>query len=187
MRLFSLTMKCCLSTFNTYLCGLALLALAAGCETEKKLESNEKDPKTQMTILRCHMEATPDPIKRTSEVPVFRARPVLLTIDRDCFLNEQNVLSADLVEEPGGFSIRIEFERQGRWLLENFTARNPGRRIVIYAGFGPEQRWLAAWTIQGVIANGKLTFTPDASREEADRIVRGLNNVAKKMDHDPRF
>jgi hypothetical protein len=30
------------------------------------------------------------------------------------------------------------------------------------------------------ISDGVLVFTPDASREEADRIVLGLNNVAKE-------
>jgi hypothetical protein len=28
------------------------------------------------------------------------------------------------------------------------------------------------------ILDGTLTFTPDATREETERIVRGLNNVA---------
>jgi hypothetical protein len=31
------------------------------------------------------------------------------------------------------------------------------------------------------IVDGKLVFTPDATREEADRIVRGLNKIAKEM------
>ena len=44
-----------------------------------------------------------------------------------------------------------------------------------------ENRWLAAPVIPSRIGNGVLTFTPDASREEADQIVLGLNNVAKKV------
>ena len=40
--------------------------------------------------------------------------------------------------------------------------------------------WLAAPMTNKRISDGVLVFTPDASREEADRIVLGLNNVAKE-------
>ena len=35
--------------------------------------------------------------------------------------------------------------------------------------------------ITKVISNGRFVFAPDATREEAERIVRGLNNMAKKL------
>ena len=38
-------------------------------------------------------------------------------------------------------------------------------------------RWIAALLITRRIADGLLTFTPDASREEADAMVLGWNNV----------
>jgi murein DD-endopeptidase MepM/ murein hydrolase activator NlpD len=41
-------------------------------------------------------------------------------------------------------------------------------------------RWLAAPIITRRISNGVLVFTPDCSREEADQLVLGLNNVAKE-------
>jgi hypothetical protein len=50
-----------------------------------------------------------------------------------------------------------------------------------------ESRWLAAPVIPRRISNGVLTFTPDASREEADLIAIGLNNVAKKVQDDLKF
>jgi hypothetical protein len=186
MRSFFDIMKGCLGGFNSILGLLALAGLVAGCKTEETYESNEQDTAKQLTALRLHIQTSPDPTGRSMEVPVFRSRPVLLTIDPSPFLTEQNVTKAEIVDELGGFSIRIELERQGKWLLEKYTAANMGRRIAIFANFGHE-RWLAAPVIQKVIADGKLTFTPDATREEADRIVRGLKNVAAKMDHDPRF
>jgi hypothetical protein len=189
MRLFFRMMKTGTVSINTYLWVPALLALALapGCETEKKYESKEKETAKQLTSMRLHIETTPDALGRSLEVPIFRARPTLVTIEKSCFLTEQNVKSADLVDEPGGgFSIKIEFERQGRWLLDKYSGANMKRRIVVFAAF-PQERWLAAPVIKHVITDGILTFTPDATREEADRIVRGLNNVARKMDHDPRF
>jgi hypothetical protein len=44
-----------------------------------------------------------------------------------------------------------------------------------------ESRWLAAPIVRKRIGDGKLIFTPDATREECDTIVTGLNAVAKKV------
>lgn len=180
-------MKLGLVPFNIYLSLLAAaLLLAPGCQTGPVYESQEDNPDKQLTALRLHIEAMPDPTGRTVEVPVFRARPVLVTIDKNAFLTEGNVIGAEVVDEPGGFAIQVEFEREGKWLLEKYTAGNMGRHIAVFASFGHE-RWLAAVQIRRLLSDGKLTFTPDATREEALRIVRGLRNYAKKMDHDPRF
>jgi hypothetical protein len=35
--------------------------------------------------------------------------------------------------------------------------------------------------LSGRISNGLFAFTPDTTREEADRIARGLNNVAEQV------
>jgi hypothetical protein len=172
--------------FNIYLSAAVLLLLAGGCETSGTYESQEDKPDKQLSALRLHIESSHDATDRTIEVPVFRARPILVTIERSAFITEGNVIAAEVVDEPGGFSIQVEFEREGKWLLEKYTAGNMGRRIAVFASFGHE-RWLAAVQIRRVISDGKLTFTPDATREEALRIVRGLKNYAKKMDHDPRF
>ncbi len=85
------------------------------------------------------------------------------------------------MEEPGGlFSIRLKFNWEGTAILDSFTSSNPGRRIAIMGDFGGK-RWLASPLIRQRISNGVLTFTPDATREEADKIVRGLNNVAREV------
>jgi hypothetical protein len=45
--------------------------------------------------------------------------------------------------------------------------------------------WLAAVLVRQRISNGAFRFTPDASRAEGDRIVRGLRNViAENKDND---
>ena len=45
-----------------------------------------------------------------------------------------------------------------------------------------EGRWLAAPYIHNRTGDGVLLFTPDATRQEADNIAFGLNNVAKKIE-----
>jgi hypothetical protein len=187
MRLFLGNMKARTGAFNIYLCGGVAALLCAGCATGPIHESREDKPDKQLTALRLHVEAIPDPLKRTVEVPVFRARPLLVTVDKNPFITENNVLNAEVVDDEAGFSLRIEFERQGRWLLEGYTAQHQNRRLAIFAQFGPNERWLAAPVIRQVISDGKLTFVPDATRDEALRIVRGLKNYARDMKHDPRF
>ena len=177
-------MKTWSNRFNIYL--LAALLGLTGCESQNELKSDERDPKKQFTLLRLHLEASPEPGRPPHEVPVFRSRPVLVSIEDNSFLSEQDVVKAELVDEPGGFSIKIEFDRHGRNELERVTGSNRQRHIAIFARFGPV-RWLAAPVIREIVRDGKLVFTPDATREEADRIIRGLNNVARKMAHDPRF
>ena len=66
-------------------------------------------------------------------------------------------------------------------LVVGTVARYRGKHLVIFSYFD-QGRWLAAPLITGKNSTGLLTFTPDATREEAERIVRGLNNVAKKLE-----
>ena len=44
----------------------------------------------------------------------------------------------------------------------------------------PDPRWLAAPVFTKRITDGVLVFTPDCTREEADRIVKGLKLAIKR-------
>lgn len=165
--------------FNINL-GLVTLAMLCGCNTTRTNREPE-NPKKQLTALRVHVETTPASSTKGIEVPIFRARPVLVAIEKDAFLTEANVLAAAVQEQADGlFQIEIQLNRQGTWLLEKYSVSHRGRRIAIWCQF-PEPRWLAAPVMTKVISNGRLVFTPDATREEAERIVRGLNNMARKL------
>ena len=182
-------MKSRWNPFNTYL--LAWLVLGAtGCETTQ----SPKPPKTppaakagtkkfgkELTTLSLHLQVNADGTDRNAPVSVFRENPMQVNVERSSFLNEGRIVMAALDEDPDGLiSIRIQFDRQGTWLLENITSANSGKHIVIFSQFG-DARFLAAPIINKRTTDGVFTFTPDASRTEADRIVRGLNNVAKKL------
>jgi len=166
---------------NLYLLCFAGLAavLVAGCRTG---DSRDK----QFSALRLHMEATSDAMSFSRVVPIYRENPMSLRVDRDPFLTEVNVASAKVVDEVGGFVIQIQFDRRGAWLLEQYTTSNPGRRVAIYSEFGGkgfrEARWLGAPTIRRRISDGLFTFTPDATRAEAEEVVLGLNNLARKLE-----
>src|SRR5262245_25020556 len=174
-------MKIRLGSFNRYLAfPLLIIVLASACETttNKPPGNKSKDPET--STLRLHLEVNADGTERSSPVPVFREQPVLINVKKEFFINEGDVQEAAVVEAMGGYALMIQFDKHGTLVLDTVTSSSKGSRIAIFSQFGSE-RWLAAPRIMRRIADGILTFTPDASREEAERIARGLNNVAKEL------
>lgn len=171
-----------LSRFNTYLALLAAAALLCGCQ------SAEGRRKKQTAVLRVHIEVVADQTAFTEQVSVIRASPMTFHASKNAFLLEGNVAGARLLEDRNGFAIEVRFDSRGTMLLEQYTAANPGRHLLIFSQFGEKlekARWLAAPMIQRRISNGVLAFTPDANREEAEQIVLGLNNLAKKTQPKP--
>ena len=168
--------------FNLILLGAALTAVIAGCKTP------EREAKKQVSTLRVHLESNLAATNRTEIVSVFREQPMRFQIEKIPTLNEGDIVSASIIDVIGGFAIQIKFDQRGSWLLEQASGQNPGKHLVIFSQFSqaPEYklnsgRWLAAPRIEHRIPEGALSFTPDATREEADAIVKGLNNVAKKV------
>lgn len=179
-------MKIALGPFNTYFVLALLLAPLVGPAAESGKKDDERDQKKQASTLRLFLEVNPGMAERGQEVPLFRANPVKVSVEKAEFLNESNVGQANVLDEEGVVRIKIQFDKRGSWLLENITASNVGKRIAIFSQFG-ETRWLAAPVISRRIGDGLLIFTPDANRAEAERIVRGLNNLAAKMKKKNKF
>jgi hypothetical protein len=178
-------MKIPFSAFNIYLSLLLspLLILQTGCKTT---EQKKKDK--EASTLRFHIEMNRDGTPYNSTVPVYRANPIQVSASRDPFLDEGDIELASVVDvdKLGGFGIRVQFNPHGRMVLENVTTSNKGQRIVIFSTFG-QVRWLAAPVITHRISDGVLVFTPDATREEAERIVLGVNNVIKAIKKQSAF
>jgi len=168
-------MKVCRRRFDLFLALAAASTLLCGCQTDK--------PAEKIGALRVHIETDPGPPGTSQNVSVLRSDPVLVTIAPDPILTEANIIKTSVVEVIGGFAIEIQFDEISASALEQYTAANPGRHFAIYGQWGEKLvngRWLAAPLITHRIASGLLTFTPDASRAEADELVLGLNNVTKK-------
>jgi preprotein translocase subunit SecD len=164
--------------FNIYLLAALAAAVACGCQS-----TAQKQTKQALSTLHLHLESGGDRTKSTESIPVYREKPIWVNVQKQPFLNEANVAAASVVDEVGGYSLRVLFDEDGKVLLEECTTRNRGRRIAIFSQFAPQlkdYRWLAAPTISHRISDGVLVFTPDATREEAEEIAAGLNNVAKK-------
>ncbi len=173
-------MKFRLKRFNIYLCTVLALGALCGCHTTR-----EKEDKKRLTTLRLHIETNPDAPKRSGPVTI---RGVTFNLESAPFLTESNIKEAKVIDVVGGFEMSLQFDRQGSWLLEQYTAAGRGKHLAVFSQWTtfPEKklnkgRWLASPFIRTHITDGLLTFTPDATREEAEQIATGLNNVAKKI------
>jgi preprotein translocase subunit SecD len=172
-------MKVCRRQFNVYLALITALSVWCGCQSDKDKDANA-------AALRVHIEVKPDNTGSTETISVLRSEPVVVTIAKEFVLTEANVVAAKLIEVQGGYAIQIQFDENGSWVLEQFSATNPGKHFVIFGQWSDklaDGRWLAAPLITHRLANGLLSFTPDASREEAEQLVLGLNTVARKNAH----
>jgi preprotein translocase subunit SecD len=164
-----------LRRFNLYLLLTALVVLV-GCATGKK----EDKP---VATLRVHIECAANVAGSGQSISVLRSEPVLVSITSTPILSEGSIIEATLIDAPGGGAVKVKFDEAGSTTLEQFTAANPGKHLVIGGSWGEKPlivRWLAAPIITHRIADGTLAFTPDATAEEAAALVQGLNNVAKK-------
>ncbi len=161
---------------NLYLLALTLsVTLAVGCATHKKEDK-------QIAALRIHLQSSEN-MTASQTVSVLRANPLAVPVFTDPILTEANLTGAALLETPGGFAVEVQFNQSGAWTLEQFTASNPGKHLVIFGQWSDkaiDSRWLAVPLISRRIASGTLSFTPDCSKEEAELFVRGLKNSAKK-------
>jgi hypothetical protein len=164
--------------FNIYLLCLVFLAPFLGCR------SPESRREKQLATFRVHLEVNPDGSDRNQPVPIYRAHPAQVNVERDPFLTEGDIAQARVtLDTVNGFSLQIQFEPRGTLLLEQYSAMNSGKRFAIFSEFGERLencRWLGAPIIPRRISNGVLAFTPDATRDEAEQIAIGLNNVAIK-------
>ena len=163
---------------NTYLLLLAVMLLA-GCKTSEE----RKRDKTVATF-RLHLESNQGSGGSAAVIEIAGAQ---IAVDNTPFLDETSVTNATVVDtRDGGFAMQIQFDRHGTLVLDTVTTENRGRHLAIFSQFGPggdlvKPRWLGAPYIGYSLAGGVLIFTPNSTREEAEQVVLGLNNAAKKL------
>jgi hypothetical protein len=190
-------MKTRLVSFNIYLCAVALF-LAAGCGM------GGLDSKKEYTVLHVFLEAR-NGAKTGAQLVHVVGTPMY--VESEPILTEADVNSAKLIDYPDGtYAVQVTFSDHGMIQLDMTTGSSKRLNLVIYALFPPKgfkepkgedsfsadktaagQARISCWSatpIRSEITSGVLVFTPDASHAEAERIVRGLNNMVaaiKKM------
>lgn len=151
-------------------------------KAQREADKKAKKPKKPKPLnkLRVHVEARRDLPERSLPALVGRNSPLPYNVEKVPILNESHVENAVLVDQPGGFVVRIRFDSMGTKLLESYTSAAAGRHLCIITDIDGEGRWLAAPLVRHRIADGTLSFTADASREEMERLVFGLNETIRK-------
>jgi preprotein translocase subunit SecD len=170
--------------FNLYLFAVAALALAVvtGC---RSIEDRRRD-RIHYTALLLHADA-PEASPDTNHVMVVNIAGAKVPVQTRPFLTEADLDEATVVDSPGGgYSLRLKFNDHGRLVVDTFTAAHRGRQVGIFVRYGVrknkkvplKEKWLAAPRVNRHIHDGVVLFTPNATREELDEIVRGLQNAA---------
>lgn len=147
--------------------------------SEPKKSKKEKKPKLNKSI-RVYVETKHDIEERSLPAVVGRSSPMKFMVEKLPILNEVHVESAALIDQPGSFQVQVKFNSLGSRILESYTAAAAGRHLLIMTEINKEGRWIAAPLIRRRLGDGKLVFTPDATREDMDLLVRGLNHMVEK-------
>lgn len=140
----------------------------------------KKKKRKQIFSLRVHVEAKRELPERCIPARVGRTNPLDYTVEKLPILTENHLQRAAIVEQPGGFLIRVRFDTLGAKILESYTAAAAGRHLLVVTDIEGEARWLAAPLVRQRLGDGTFAFTPDASREEAEQLVNGLNKDIEK-------
>lgn len=167
--------------FNTHaafvVAGTVLLLLLCGC-------AGVWPKKRTPVVLRFHLESVVMDPAHTVSVAVGRESGLFVAVDGRPILDENNVLDLSVMDQFGGFSCKVLFDRRGTWLLEQASTTHRGRRCVVYCEFpygGTNiSRWIAAPVLTGRITDGVLIFTPDLTRSEANALVKAVQPVIRK-------
>ena len=169
---------------NTNLCAfLATALLLLGCASPDDPNAMGKSKKgKEAAMIMFHIETPSDGTPYTQTVEVPRGSAKTMNVETAPFLDTGHLVEAMLVQTDkfGGFALRLQFNQHGAFALDTYTSANRGRHLAIFCMFGAE-RWVAAPLITRRISNGLLQFTPDLTREEAEYVVTGLNNVAARL------
>ncbi len=174
-------MKISLLRFNIILLLLCCI-VPVGCQTTKKDDKTaaiKKKYKKEKVMLQFHLAGRPSAGGRNIRLS---NNNVQVSVDANPFLDFRSIEGAQLIEDQYGYAIQVQFNSHGAFVLDTVTTEHRGKSIAIGATQPKvEQTWLAAPAIQERNSSGFLTFTPDVTRDEAERIVYGVRNVVKEM------
>ncbi len=170
-------MKFRLDRINTYFVALAA-SLLLGCGTTGS--DAGKKGSSELATLRIHLETNADNIGMSRKIDVG-PEPLQSFSVAGPALGEMHLLAAQLWEgNPGEYAIHLQFDRSGVQTLEMYSMSYRGKRLAIFSQF-PHPRWVGTVRMDRRIGDGTLLFRPDATREEAQRIVSGLNKAVAKL------
>lgn len=117
-----------------------------------------------------HLPAN-DSIPASRRVSIVLRTPALsLQINSIPVLREADLDGAELTGEGEDFQMRLLFNTHGTIELDRVSNNNRDELLVVFINDKP----VAAPQLKRRIVDGILEFTPDLTREEAEKLVEGL-------------
>lgn len=170
-------MKFSLDRINIYFTALAA-TLLIGCGAA--VSDAGKKGGSELATIRVHLETNADNLGMSRKIEVG-PEPLQSFSIAGPALGEVHLMAAQLWEgNAGEYAIHLQFDRSGVQTLEMYSMSYRGKRLAIFSQF-PHPRWVGTVRMDRRIADGTLLFRPDATREEAQRIVSGLNKAVAKL------
>jgi len=125
--------------FNIYLVAALTALLACGCQ------SPETKKKKEVATLRLYIETNPHGLGHTQVASILREAPFDVTVEKNPFLTEGNVAEAKVINAMGGYAISVQFNTEGKMLLEQYTSANQGRKIAVFRSGEKIWRNIGGW------------------------------------------
>ncbi len=144
-------------------------------DAKSKAKPKKEKKKKPLKYFRVHVESRRDLPERTVLAKLHSDETVQVPVEKLPALNESHLKRAALIEEPGGYLVQFQFDSVGTKLLEAHSAAANGRHFAVAVDIDGETRWIAILLIRRRLSEGVLSFSPAASREDMDRLVRDLN------------
>jgi preprotein translocase subunit SecD len=156
------------------------LVLALAMASVSACSTASSDRQKPIETFRVHLESRHDIPERSMPAEIGEANPMRFTVEKLPILSEIHVEEAALLEQSDGFTVQVRFNGMGARILEGYSSAAIGRHFLIMTEIDEEVRWIAAPLIRHRNSEGTLTFTPQATREEMQRLVAGLNGAVEK-------
>jgi hypothetical protein len=161
---------------------LAMVVVLGGCSAPMINKDN--------ALLAIFVETKTEDPDLARRVEWFRSAPRTAWLEsKPVFQPLHHMERAELVQTADGVpAIRLIFNQRGKRVLTNVTTVQVGRRFFMMAWYrqNPDDkemkpRCIGVSHIEKPNNSGQFVFLPDTTKDEAKQLVKGFNNLAKKI------
>jgi preprotein translocase subunit SecD len=147
--------------FAPYLLLLALI-IAGGCKS--------KPPQNAVTM-SMHLPADVTTPQDRRVPAVIRSPTMSFLVDGLAVFTDDDLDGVELRDDDDGLRMRFAFNTAATIRLDVLSNDKRGSLVVVFLNNQP----VGAPQLKQRIVDGTFEFTPNVSREEAERLVEGLN------------
>lgn len=177
------TMKAWRGISNVFFMGVVMVLLG-GCSS---MQGPVPGGRSGAMLFIFVESASRDP-ELTRRIEWHEANPREAHVEREPVMQPLSFLTEAKLHESvaGGQVAELHFNFRGTQLLEAMSIEQRGRRLFLVAWYLRSKqdkdltsRCIGVHALRGVNSSGRLFFTPDATPEEAGRLMAAFNKTAR--------